>query len=301
VRYRFADEPLARWLGLDLAEESPMAVLPLMAADYAVGSSRRFDDIDVPSPTAGPVLPMAAPDRERFHELDASARLTPSLLTSYPPIRRSLPDGTVMEVPEAELPDISLRAALAGRTSGSLSHFVPTGEKLASEDFWRLCRHAATPSTSDIAEPGASPVAVMMCANRVAGVERGVYRLQSMSEVSLISARPVADDLAAAALNRMLINFETSAVVISIVGDPRAASRSLGDRGYRILNMAAGITAARVCVLAAASGLGARVHNTYQAEAMARLLGIAGPPGPVPVFQIAVGALPVRPELRLGL
>jgi nitroreductase len=88
--------------------------------------------------------------------------------------------------------------------------------------------------------------------------------------------------------------------VVSIVGDPTATARWLGERSFRVLNAEAGIVAQRVCLGSAAAGLAARPYNSYRADGVAALLGISGAPL-VPIFQIAVGRPRVAPTLRMTL
>ncbi|HEV2377312.1 MAG TPA: SagB family peptide dehydrogenase [Streptosporangiaceae bacterium] len=301
VRYCFDDEAVSELLAADPQEESPMAVLPLWPAAQVPPPGA-----NVTAPGAGVARPARrstgeagpGPGSEPFLALDAAARQCPAGV--LPPAARAA--GVPVEVPaDVALPERSLADVLLRRSSGPVSHFAPVAADMPAEAFWLLCRYGPDQPMCDVVEPGGRPVAVMAAVNRVAGVDQGVYHLRPGASIFRITHGSVAAALTAAALNPATMNFRSTPLVVSVVADPAAGSRALGERGYRVMNIAAGVTAARVCVLAAASGLAARIHNTYRATAVAELLGFSGHPGPVPLFQIAVGRVGVRPALTVGL
>jgi SagB-type dehydrogenase family enzyme len=318
MRFQFDDDFIARMLRLDLAEESPMAVIPFMRADEGMAEDVLDRRLRSPatSRVAGvsrrPVTTGSRPGRQgcaRFLALDSSSRLAAaSRLDDAPdsgPVGSmvpALPAGRrVKAACRAPLQHGCLANVLRRRTSGPTSHFTPPGAEVPAQVFWLLCRYALPRHASDIAEPYSPPVGLMLSVNRVADIDPGVYSVLSDSGICLVAPGDVESSLTAAALNQVILNFRTIPLVVSVVADPRAAGHVLGDRAYRVLNMAAGIVAARVCVLASAAGLAARIYNVYRADAVCRLLRLEGPPGPVPLFQIAVGPVPPQPVLRVRL
>jgi hypothetical protein len=131
-------------------------------------------------------------------------------------------------------------------------------------------------------------VGLILAVHRVEGIADGVYRAGPGGRVEALRRGSPAADLAATSSHPFTVNFETANVVAAVVGDPELACGGLGDRGYRILNVEAGIVAQRVCLLGAAAGLFARPYNTYDARASSRVLGLEAT-GAVPIFQIALG------------
>ena len=124
--------------------------------------------------------------------------------------------------------------------------------------------------------------------DRIDGITPGVYGVGLNGRVEPVRERLSAKDHGGMSTNPFGVDTRNANLVVSVVGDPESALQWLGDRGYRILNVEAGIVAQRVCIIAAAAGLLARPYNTYNARGTIRILGLEASKV-VPVFQFALG------------
>jgi hypothetical protein len=177
------------------------------------------------------------------------------------------------------MPDLA--DALRRRHSGG-TLFRPIERPLATEELGLLTRFVTGTYPGDL---GDTPLGTAYhLVQNVEGIEPGVYRgegpgLRRVGEVPgrldpSIIGPPVMDVPAVNVLSYLVTDRETTA--------------RWGNRGYRIANIDAGVTAQRLAVLAGASGISARPVNGYQTVAIQELLGIAGT-ALTPMFQIGLG------------
>jgi nitroreductase len=210
--------------------------------------------------------------------------------------------------PDPPEPVVDLTTALRARCSGP-PWFNPTGAPVDADTLWRICRYALDPPPSDVSSPGGALVGLVVAAHRVSDVSPGAYlvaaggagRTVAGGRAERIAAGAVVPRLAATVpADVSPINFATANAVVSVVADPAAAGRWLGERALRVLNVEAGAVAQRVCVLAGAAGLVARPYNSYRARDVEQLLGLRGT-GLTPLFQIAIGRPRTTPTWHLSL
>jgi hypothetical protein len=79
----------------------------------------------------------------------------------------------------------------------------------------------------------------------------------------------------------------SAAFVCYIGADVEAAIASFGDRGYRMVTIAAGVVAQRICVKAGGHGISVRTSDAYGVAECRAMLGV--PPGHIPLFQLVAG------------
>ncbi|QEU94717.1 hypothetical protein CP970_30935 [Streptomyces kanamyceticus] len=281
VHHQFLDGVLERLIGVRPPQESVALALPLYARG---GSSRRRSapvaeaelavpaPVERPAPSPGHGLELC-PD---LVELDRSARLADTAAFGELPAREG-----AGAVPSA--PPVDLAAVLRDRTSGSLV-FRVAGPPVPAETVRRITDRLPYAYVSDARPHGTpSPVRAHLWTSRVDGMRAGVHELTPDGPVHL-GDLPL-ERLGVAAPN---IDYRSVPAVLFLSGPREAAQLAFGDRGFRVLHHEAGVLAQRACVLGAAEGLAARIHNGYDAAVLSRALAL--PEGHEPLFQIALGA-----------
>ncbi|NUT45323.1 MAG: hypothetical protein HOV86_35560, partial [Thermoactinospora sp.] len=93
----------------------------------------------------------------------------------------------------------------------------------------------------------------------------------------------------------------TAAAVLIPVGDPLAAVDQVGDRWYRLQQIAAGAAAHRATLAAFALGRAARIHSDGANDATDHVLGLAGTPFRSLTFLLLGTPLTRGPSLVRGL
>ncbi|MEU6285076.1 nitroreductase family protein [Streptomyces sp. NPDC047028] len=240
-------------------------------------------------------------------DLDLRSRQLQPTHRTLPAVRTAAPTG---QGPSFALPDgsdvpIDAAAALANRTSGScfgsLGGFPAPDVDLVS--IAAPLRHALYPHPSDLVTPGERPpVNCYFAAPAVSGLPDAFYRW--CPDEGLLHTQAVGgaykrlDECYQLTFGIPMWTFsprhQSANLMFYLAVDRLRAERVFGDRAYRVLHQEAGIVAQRLCTLAAASGLAARIHNGYPAAAVGAVLGL--PAGVEPVIQILVGRS--RPSRR---
>jgi SagB-type dehydrogenase family enzyme len=311
VHLQFRDGALNGLLGLAEPDENALAVLALYRRGTRPGV-RNLDPRDR-TPTEPPPLSVVhvQPSAYDSAAVPALTRISRASLrteagpTGHLPPDDPEPNGPVRTVPPAvTTPPLDLAAALRARDSGARQlDFSP--DAAPADVVWRIVREVGRPYPADILAPGARPPCdCYLLVRAVSGVAPGIYRA-SADGSALVPVRvgPVADDLRAlftyagqpALLN---VNVAHASLAVLLVVPREAAMDRFGARSFRILNQVAGIAAQRVCVMSAASGLTARVHNGYSARAAEEMLGLTGS-GHTALFHILIGASRPDPTLRI--
>jgi SagB-type dehydrogenase family enzyme len=305
MHHQFVDETLQRLLGLIPGEESPMTVIPFYAWSDAGRSSVRRTEPSRPSPDPGamlePIAPpylgkAAEPDRrnwpllvemDRHSFIDTTAEVV-TAIGSWP--RRSPPaDGrrVLLRADPAECSDLAV--ALRRRHSGGRL-FGPVDQPIGIDVLASVLRHAMDPYPSDLYPEGSPPlVDCYVVVRNVHGLETGVYQLEPTGDsLHLISAAPVSPVMAQLTHGQPTVNFPAAGALIYLVGERKEATAQFGNRGYRVLNTEAGIVAQRICVMAGAVSLAARITNGYEIDTVRSLLRLPEREQ-IPLFQITIG------------
>ncbi|MFJ2769932.1 hypothetical protein [Streptomyces sp. NPDC087300] len=284
VHHQFVDGAVERLIGARPPQESVALALALYPGADARHRPvrRRSTPVTEAELDTGAQLDtgtVAAPDGlelcTELVELDRSARLTDT--------------AAFGELPAAEHPDTAQAAPLPGlaealrdRTSGSLV-FRAQGPPVPAATVRGIADRLPYAYASDARAHGTPPpITAHLWASRVDGMAAGVHELTPHGLVHR-GAVPLSR-LGVAAPN---IDYRSVHAVLFLSGPREDAQRAFGDRGFRVLHHEAGVLAQRLCVLSAAEGLAARVHNGYDAAVLSRALSL--PAGHEPLFQIALG------------
>jgi SagB-type dehydrogenase family enzyme len=278
LHLQFLDDVVDRLLGVTSGEERTVAVLPIYAAGRP--GPRRLDA----GPVAGfPAIDVAHHDVEKdislaedTYRVDAASVLghTDEIVAG----RVATPwpgDAPVLPLP-ARMPDLA--GALRRRHSGG-TLFRPVERPLATDELGLLTRFVTEAYPSDL---GDTPLGTAYyVVQNVDGVEPGVYRGEGRG---LRRVGELPDRLDPSIIGPPVMDVPAVNVLCYLVTDREETAR-WGNRGYRIANIDAGVTAQRLAVLAGASGIAARPVNGYQTVAIQKLLGTAL----TPMFQIGLG------------
>ncbi|GGQ66814.1 SagB family peptide dehydrogenase [Couchioplanes azureus] len=302
--YRFLDRRAGRLLGFPRAEEHLFAALALYPGTDPAGERARPDPVeddlpDLALPYVRPEGP-AHPHDPLFRSIAENCLLDDEdQVAAVPPAAPGCAvGGTTLAMPPGGLPGVELGAALRARDSGNVL-FHPVARTLPNSVFWEIAGSAVVPYRSDLrAGTGVPGVSLDVVVLDVEGLAAGIYRFCPDHG----GLHPVREGNVARQLQGALpvpnINLLSAAVVLYLSADYAAASRTFGNRAYRMVNIEAGVVAQRICVRSAARGLSARVHNGYDAAGVASILGLADA-GLTPFFQIAVARN--RPGVQVGL
>lgn len=312
VHYQFVDGSVGSLLGLDADEEHVFAVVPLHSAADTVRDIARPGDRAAsgarPLPGCAPISPtyLRTGDDQYLGELFTEIARNSTMEDVSEFVRETPRAGpcpqdsaTSLPIPAAHPGDVELAEALRRRDSGNVV-FNPVAKSLPSSEFWEILRHASDPYVCDLRCGDAPvPLELYVVPLDVVDVEPAVYRFcpirKGLDVVQTGGDVPRALQDAIAVAN---INLYAANVVLYIAGDHAAASRTFGNRGYRILHMEGGLVAQRICVMSAAFSLSARIHNGYETSKVKEALGIGGSPL-TPLFQVVVAHN--RPGVQYGL
>ena len=210
--------------------------------------------------------------------------------TSQEPVGSTCGDGpgNVVSIPADDSEPLDLVAALRARNSGRVL-FTPLRQPITVSALLDVVRYCSGRHPSDL-RPTSDPPrpAVHLAVNNVDRQPPGVYRWcpthRGLHAVALGDPTEQLQDT----LKVPNVDLRAANLVAFVVADHRAAIETFGNRAYRILNMESGVLAKRICLLSAAHGLSARVHNGYDAVRAKKLLHLTEPES-TPFFQIIVG------------
>jgi SagB-type dehydrogenase family enzyme len=307
VHYRLRDGCVNPLLGLGPDEESPAAIISLYpwpgtGAPPPLPEHTGGDAGRTPPPADGQPGHGLDPVRcATLLDLDArSRRQEPRpVLLSLPRTVAPWPGGpSIGPLPDTAGEATDAAAALQRRGSGT-AFGEPGGlpaRDVGLAEIAMPLRHALDPHLSDLVPPDTRPpVTCYIAAPALVGVPDGFYRWCPETE-NLCGQAPGPcmrrlDELYTRALGGPVWRFNPlhrgANAVVYLAVDRVAAGKVFGDRAYRILHQEAGVIAQRVCVLSAAHGLAARIHNGYPAAAISALFGL--PAGVELVTQIIIG------------
>jgi SagB-type dehydrogenase family enzyme len=254
----FVDAAVNHLLGLDVAHE---AALELLAVGPAGAPAPPAD----PEPIAPPVLPLsrAEVDYPLLREaLAASVLASPEAVRAWRAARAPASTDPARELLPLPVPDPnrgrSLGETIQRRGSTRTFAHIP----LSIEELGAALWAAARPIPQDV--PGGQ-VDLYLVINAVQGVVAGAYRydpaahgLERLAEgdfrrqsAFLTLEQPLGGDAAA---------------VIYFLAPLNAVLASSGDRGYRLVNLAAGLAGGRAYLAAYSLGFGASGLTFYDAE-----------------------------------
>ncbi|MFF8194807.1 SagB family peptide dehydrogenase [Streptomyces bobili] len=291
VHLRYEDAALDELLGLSSFAESVFAVITLHRPDApaAAPSTRRHAEVPAAEPDPMPITEVPA--------LAEAAALHAAIRRAAPgdfgdrPAPWPLPDGPRHALPPAAL---DLADGFPGRRTAYGFRPAPVPERTLAA----LLAAAGTPVTGVEV-----PVQLAGLLQRVTEVETGAYLYDAEAHALTGTRRAdaVPDVLAAAKSPMLADECRTATAVLAVCGDPRSGVERCGDRWYRAQNIAAGATAQRIALAAAAVGLESHVHCDFDPEGVRTALGLTT--GPLqPLVLVTVGPrAPDRTDPHLPL
>jgi SagB-type dehydrogenase family enzyme len=269
----FDDEAVGRLLGLDGRREFPLALL-------AIGKGE-------PAPAAVPLTELALPSRPLSHDeieypatlaAHDSGRLTAADVEGW---RRAagIPRGGAAPGPAPGPPDL-LEAVIRRRGSARSFDRMPVPAELLAD----ILERAAWGVPADVAPEGSRLTRPYLIANRVEGLEPGAYVYEG--GLRLLGPGDFAEQAAYLCLEQWLAH--DAAATHFLMADLEATLGLLGDRGYRVAQLEAGVVAGRMYLGAYAHRLGATGLTFYDDE-VTRFFATPGEPDRSCMLAVAVG------------
>jgi SagB-type dehydrogenase family enzyme len=309
-RLWFHEAALNDLLGLDPTMESVMAVVPL---PWHPAAARPTPTDTSGTEPFGPAGAVCRPVLERSHHIvrfsvmddvhaatmtadrldpEALARAAPPCAADTPRSASTLP----LAPPDSAVLDGDQRHLLACRRSafGLLTRepslpAADLGTILAAGSRAGLLR-------SDATDAGGAPALTRLgvFVNQVAGVPAGTYRYdRDRHRLDLLDTAPPGPFLQRSYFLSNY-NLDRAAAVVAVQGRPEAVIQAAGDRGYRLLNAAAGALAQAIYLASAALGLGCGAVLGFDCVALAGRLALSGT-DEWPVLLMLVG--PPQPDV----
>lgn len=316
AHYQFLDRAVNHLLGLPEREESVYAVIPLAAEPAAAWPAGGRSD-----PGAA-VVSAARLCREvpavRHERVERSRRVK-----EFPALVR---------MNEASMLESSASFRRAGKTnnpgSGLRSAYLPLAPPM-SYDLAQACHNRHSPETefvlgkvtmrqlsallqevaaslpyrNDLGDPEAplpNRIQLYVCLVHVEGVQDGAYRYDFAAH-ALRRIRP-GDHRLLLQQGMYLgnVNLLQVPLCFHVAGDRQFLAPEFGYRGYRILQMEAGMLVQRLLLAASALGMGGRPLLGFDANVSDEIYGLA-PVNRTSLIQIPVGPYRPRPRLEGGL
>jgi SagB-type dehydrogenase family enzyme len=143
-------------------------------------------------------------------------------------------------------------------------------------------------------------VSLYICLHHVEGVPDGAYRYDPASQAlrSILPGNHWFRLQQAMQLNN--INLSQIPFCFHVAGDLHFLNQEFGPRGYRILQMEAGMLVQRLLLAASALGMGGRPLLGFKARNCDELYGVAQQ-GKTCLIQLPIGSYRQRPNLEGGL
>lgn len=314
VHYRFLDRAVGHLLGLPGREENVYAVIPLSAyRDIAWTGDGGGMQAQAAADELCRELPAVRHDhymRSRIvKELKQLTRMNEAAaLDTLPPFRRFEPAERAesglqsVYLPLAKRLSFDLAAASRARYSPE-SEFVLS--RITAQQLAALLQEAAASFAyrNDLDGAGeAAPLRVALygCFYNVEGVPDGAYRYDAAARAL---RRVFAGDHRSRLQQGMTlhnINLLQVPICLHIAGDADHLISQLGNRGYRIQQMEAGMLLHRLLLATSALGMGGRPLLGFQAGACDELYRLS-PHGLTSLVQLPIGRCLPRPRLAGGL
>ncbi|QBD82857.1 SagB/ThcOx family dehydrogenase [Ktedonosporobacter rubrisoli] len=288
----FQDEAVNRLLGIDTLVESVFAVLPLtLASSFSPERSTHWgmapeSDAEQDKPLLIRQRLQSSQHVTRFPIIEEVHRAT---LVNNAPRPDPINDGICEEIGQADpvipLPPPpfihlqgSIRDAFRGRRSsfGRFSRQKP----LSRLDLAALLFLGATTgcARTDLKHADGNPhfTRLAVFVNNVENIQPGAYIYDSTRH----GLCPIRQGNFAPFLQEhyMLSNYNLAetAVLITVLGNPKRMLEAYGGRGYRALNIEAGMIAQTIYLVAASLSLGCGAALGFDNLAMNEALGLAG-------------------------
>jgi SagB-type dehydrogenase family enzyme len=306
VYYQYLDMAVSHLLGLDVAEESVYALIPLSVEPVGWFCGREDDIVaedlcrELPDlhtshyVRSREVKPFPALERMNEASMMASAQV-------FGQVREERGRGgryKAVPLPEAAPLDVDFAAACRNRFSPDLDFIMG---KVTQAELSVLLKEASTAAfyRSDLDPPGTRMeprLSLCVCVTNVDGIQDGVYSYDGVShaleQVSSGDYRPyVQEGMKAGNVNLLQVP-----LCFHVAGRKDHNLGELGYRGYRIQQMEAGIMMQKLLLTASAIGMGSHPLLDYDAGSCDEMYQLPSLEKSA-LIQIPVG--PVRPRAWL--
>jgi SagB-type dehydrogenase family enzyme len=316
VHYQFLDRQLNSLLGSEPGEESLFVMIGFSAT--GPGGAEKKEKPSPHEPAREPLtsLKLSYLKRSRLDSELCSAlkqineasyldRLHDEFSLPLPAPERASANPFEGEVSLPELRGIKgvdLAEVLRERHSGA-SWLSPAPQAISLETLSESLRHLLLDYDNDLRGEDAAFIRCIDCyvvTNNVESLSPGVYRYCPQTHRMVVVRRRDCREELQQMSTQPNLNLSTAPAVFFLVGDYSSAFRQLGNRGYRILNMQAGLIAQRISVISAALGFFARCSDSFRVSEAENLLGISDS-NATPLFQVILGVGELRPRYRYSL
>lgn len=253
----FVDAAVNHLVGVDAAREAALELVPLGPEGAPAPPGGLLP------PIAHEVMPLSSdevdyPALRAIHE--ASALASPAAVAAWrrapaPPARE--PRGALIALPEPPRESLPLGEAIQRRGSSRRFAHAPISAAELAGALWAATRPLAT----DV--PGGL-VDLYVIVNAVEGVAPGAYAVWPGRGLELVRAGEFRRESAYLTLEQPLGG--DAAATIYFLAPLDAVLAAWGDRGYRLVNLQAGLGGGRAYLAAYATGFGASGLTFYDAE-----------------------------------
>ena len=284
----FVDAQVNHLLGLDGHREASTCLAPLgqPAALRSLAETEQVPplSVEIESSSRGEI---DYPEITRLHT--ASALTTPEEVVAW---RGSLaPRPALSAGPRYPLrpiaPTIATPSTLGDviRQRGSTRRF--TRESMSFSQLSAILAHTTTGIPADVLGPGdSSPLDIYLIANAVADLPSGSYVFTPQEQaVQLLSAGDFREEAGHLCFEQAL--GADASVVVFFLADLESLLQRFGNRGYRVVQLQAGILGGKMYLCAGALGLGASGLTFYDDDVSAFFTPHAT--GKSAIFVVALG------------
>jgi SagB-type dehydrogenase family enzyme len=279
----FVDETLNRLLGLDVDRE---VTLSLVALGRSAGTPAP-EPVEV-RPLRLPTIPLSAKEVDysamrKIHQ--ASSLTTPDEVVAWrdreaPP--RALPSLSADQMPRDTLEEVILRR-------GSTRRFQR--ESIGLAHLSTVLDRSTRGISADFVTPGAQLNEIYLVVHAVEGLAPGSYYYNlATRRLEILKQQELRDQTAHLALDQDLAG--DAAVAVFFLADLKQWLDRFGNRGYRLVQLEAGILGGKMYLACYAQGLGATGLTFYDDEVAEFFSPEAS--GKSAIFLVALG----RPERR---
>jgi SagB-type dehydrogenase family enzyme len=316
VHYQFLDQQLNTLLGFEPGEESLFAMIGFSANGSSGAAKKERPSPDEPACEPLTSLKLSYLKRSQLdsnlcsalkeiNEISYLDTLHDEFSLPLPVPERARANSFEGEISLPEfrgLKGIDLAEALRERHSGA-SWLSPVPQTISLEALSESLRHLLLNYDNDLRGEDDEFIPSIDCyvvANHIESLSPGVYRYCPLTHRMLVVRRhDCRKELQLMAIQPNL-NLSTVSAVFFLVGDYSSAFHQLGNRGYRILNMQAGLIAQRISVISAALGFFGRCSDSFGVREAEALLGISDS-NATPLFQVILGVGELKPRYRYSL
>lgn len=298
VQTLFEDEGSNRFVGLDSAQESVVALVRVSARQGTPSITLPATDTaeDSPNKLGGSIersrRPMSctlAAEYFRFTQLSVQEATE---LRCQNKVRQELPDEELFDGCD----DVAV--LFRQRTSGVHRNIA---QNVPADTIAQLAAISHVIGPWDTAETAIDATQLYVAAQRVDGLNTGIYRWHE-SSLTPVREMPVSDlSRELQASYNLNIGFAATSATFFIVAQHEDFFDRIGNRGLRVLDLWAGRLSHRIHLACSVRGLGSHIFYGFSASRVERLCGLESQSSSV-ALSVVVGRKPIdHPCLNLPI